>query len=81
MSEKHQTKAEHGKVDEPEVDAEKVVEAEKDEAAPPDIPTHDEAKTVRLFRTSRDGTPPSYTMVHPDMVGDYMRAGWCPVFF
>jgi hypothetical protein len=40
------------------------------------IPTHDEAQTVRLSRTSRDNPTPVYAMVHPDMVGDYLRAGW-----
>jgi hypothetical protein len=47
-----------------------------DPAYAPGIPTHDEAQTVRLVRTSPDSPMPVYTMVHPEMVGDYLRAGW-----
>lgn len=31
---------------------------------------------VRLQRTTPDKSTPVYTMVHPEMVGDYLRAGW-----
>lgn len=33
-------------------------------------------KTVRLVLISPDTTGPRETYVHPDMVGDYLRAGW-----
>jgi hypothetical protein len=42
----------------------------------PGVPTHDEAQTVRLSHVSADHPEPVFTMVHPDMVGDYLRAGW-----
>ena len=45
----------------------------------PGIPTHDEAQTVRLSHMSSDSPSPVFVMVHPDMVGDYLRAGWSHV--
>ena len=42
----------------------------------PGIPTNDEAQTVSLYHMSEDGTERVHTRVHPDMVGDFMRAGW-----
>lgn len=33
-------------------------------------------KTVRLSRWSADIADTVYTWVHPEMVGDYLRAGW-----
>lgn len=33
-------------------------------------------QTVKLTRTSPDADAPVTTMVHPEMVGDYLRAGW-----
>ncbi len=33
-------------------------------------------QTVKLSRVTRDHPEPIYTWVHPNMVGDYMRAGW-----
>jgi hypothetical protein len=32
--------------------------------------------TVKLTRVTPDLSTPAVTMVHPDMVGDYLRAGW-----
>ena len=42
----------------------------------PGVPTHDEAQTIKLFHISEDGTSTVHTRVHPEMVGDYLRAGW-----
>jgi colicin import membrane protein len=42
----------------------------------PGIPTNDEAQTVNLYHMTEDGTERAHTRVHPDMVGDFMRAGW-----
>lgn len=42
----------------------------------PGVSTADEEQTVKLSRVSRDSKEPVYTWVHPDMVGDYLRAGW-----
>ena len=42
----------------------------------PGIPTDDEAQTVKLSHVSADHPSPVYIMVHPEMVGDYLRAGW-----
>lgn len=42
----------------------------------PGVSTHDDDQTVKLSRVTRDSKEPVYTWVHPDMVGDYMRAGW-----
>lgn len=32
--------------------------------------------TVKLTRVTPDLSTPAVTMVHPDMAGDYLRAGW-----
>lgn len=32
--------------------------------------------TVKLSRVTPDSPVPVYTVCHPDMVGDYLRAGW-----
>lgn len=40
------------------------------------VPLHDEGQTVKLSRVTPDSPVPVYTWVHPDMVGDYLRAGW-----
>jgi len=45
----------------------------------PGIPTDDESQTVSLFHMSEDGTERVYTRVHPEMVGNFMRAGWSRV--
>jgi len=42
----------------------------------PGVSMADEHQTVKLERVSRDSKEPVYTWVHPDMVGDYIRAGW-----
>jgi hypothetical protein len=42
----------------------------------PGVPTNDEAQTVSLSHMGEDGTERVYTRVHPEMVGDFMRAGW-----
>lgn len=42
----------------------------KDEHADPDL------CTVRLTRITPDLPEPAVTMVHPEMVGDYLRSGW-----
>lgn len=42
----------------------------------PGISTKEEHQTVKLSRVTRDSKEPIYTWVHPDMVGDYLRAGW-----
>lgn len=42
----------------------------------PGISMEPEDQTVRLSRVTKDSVEPIYTWVHPDMVGDYVRAGW-----
>jgi hypothetical protein len=43
------------------------------------VPTDDESQTVNLYHISEDGKGKVYTRVHPEMVGDYLRAGWSHV--
>lgn len=40
------------------------------------VSTAEEAQTIRLYRVTPDSPTPVYTFVAPEMVGDYMRAGW-----
>lgn len=42
----------------------------------PGVSTHPDDQTVRLVRVTADSPEPIYTWVHPDMVGNYLRAGW-----
>lgn len=42
----------------------------------PGVSTAPEDQTVKMERVTRDSPEPVYTWVHPDMVGDYVRAGW-----
>jgi hypothetical protein len=42
----------------------------------PGVSTHDDDQTVKLSRVTADSKEPVYTWVHPDMVGNYLRAGW-----
>lgn len=42
----------------------------------PGIPTDDDSQTVKLSRVTNDSKEPVVCWVHPDMAGDYMRAGW-----
>lgn len=43
---------------------------------PPKISQDPEHQTVKLSRVTADSKEPIYTWVHPDMVGNYVRAGW-----
>jgi hypothetical protein len=43
---------------------------------PPHISQDEKDQTVKLSRITRDSPEPIYTWVHPDMVGNYLRAGW-----
>ncbi|MDB5620523.1 hypothetical protein [Tardiphaga sp.] len=40
------------------------------------VSTHEDDQTVKLSRVTADSKEPIYTWVHPDMVGNYLRAGW-----
>lgn len=42
----------------------------------PHMSSAPESATVRITRKSPDHAELIETMVHPDMVGDYLRAGW-----
>lgn len=44
----------------------------------PALPEHSDPDlcTVKLSRVTPDSPVPVYTVCHPDMVGDYLRAGW-----
>lgn len=42
----------------------------------PGVSTDPKDQTVKMSRVTRDSPEPVYTWVHPDMVGDYARAGW-----
>jgi hypothetical protein len=42
----------------------------------PGVSQDEKDQTVKLSRVTRDSAEPIYTWVHPDMVGNYLRAGW-----
>ena len=42
----------------------------------PGVSRDENDQTVKLSRVTADSPTPVCTWVHPDMVGDYIRAGW-----